>query len=246
MLALICIDDTDILGSRGTGKLAAKLVDEIQKEGWGKCSPITRHQLFVHPDIPYTSHNSAMCFAVEAGDDYLETIIEYCGVFLERQSAKGSDPGLCVAIPDRLIEPGLLLAYGYRAKQAVITKQEAYDLAEKLGVHLTEHGGTGQGVIGALAGVGLRLGGNDGRFKGKYFIGPPGSVARVDEILNKTGVDLVKSTDGSILPFGEKVRLGEKVKSVLHNGKNVLLVMRTESEEGVHWETCPRDFLSRY
>ena len=33
---------------------------------------------------------------------------------------------------------------------------------------LPGYGGTGQGVVGALAGVGLRLYGDDGRFRGWY------------------------------------------------------------------------------
>jgi hypothetical protein len=247
MLTLICIDDTDILGSRGTGALASELIADIQNEEWGKCSPISRHQLFVHPDIPFTSHNSAMCFEADIDEKYLDTIIAYGRDFLVRESADGSDPGFCVAVPDRLVEPGLLLAYGYRCKQAVIPKDEAYALAEQLGIHLSEHGGTGQGVIGALAGVGLRLGGSDGRIRGKYHIAPPGSKVTVAEILDKTGVDLVKSTDGHVLSSGENVRVGEKVKSVLHHAKNVLLVRRMKCDrQESFWETCPRDFLSRY
>ena len=54
--------------------------------------------------------------------------------------------------------------FGYRAKQVVLTKSNAYKLAKKLDIHLSEHGGSGQGVIGALAGVALRLTANDGRF----------------------------------------------------------------------------------
>ena len=45
---------------------------------------------------------------------------------------------------------------------------DAYLLAEQFPeLSLSEHGGTGDGVIGALAGVGLRLSGSDGRIKGK-------------------------------------------------------------------------------
>lgn len=66
MRALICIDDTDNIDiKRGTGQLASLLAEEIEQKGWAKCEAVTRHQLFVHPDVPYTSHNSSMCFAAD-------------------------------------------------------------------------------------------------------------------------------------------------------------------------------------
>ena len=129
MRILICIDDTDNLESRGTGDLAAEIARETVKKGWGKCSYITRHQLLVHPDIPYTSHNSAMCFAAEIEASSLESIIDYAAAFLARESAPGSDPGLCVAAIDRLENPEQLIVFGQKAKQSVVSMAEAYALA---------------------------------------------------------------------------------------------------------------------
>lgn len=58
----LCIDDTDNLNSIGTGTIAEQILKKIIEKGFGPCSLVTRHQLFIHPDIPYTSHNSSMCF----------------------------------------------------------------------------------------------------------------------------------------------------------------------------------------
>ena len=74
-----------------------------------------------------------------------------------RQSAPGSDPGLCVVATTSVSGPKALIGFGQTAKDSVLTKSDAYGLAQRLGIHLSEHGGTGQGVIGALAGAGLRL-----------------------------------------------------------------------------------------
>ena len=62
-----------------------------------------------------------------------------------------------------------LIAFGRRAQNEVVTKQDAVDAAKAFGpdVHLSEHGGTGGGVIGALAGASLRAGKEEGRIKGK-------------------------------------------------------------------------------
>ena len=125
MRILISIDDTDNLESRGTGDLAAEIALALEENAWGESSYITRHQLLVHPDIPYTSHNSAMCFAAEVDESHLERIIDHASAFLARESAAGSDPGLCVAAVDRLATPETLVAFGRKAKQSVITMAEA-------------------------------------------------------------------------------------------------------------------------
>ena len=65
----------------------------------------------------------------------------------------------------------------------------ASELAERNHVHLSEHGGSGQGVVGALAAVGLRLAGQDGRVKGKKTV--QGEVMAVRELLEQTGFDRV-------------------------------------------------------
>jgi len=93
MRILVSIDDTDNLESRGTGEIASLIAEALQQKGWGTASVVTRHQLFVHPDIPYTSHNSAMCFVAEIGEDRLDQVITFAGHFLDTECAEGSDPG---------------------------------------------------------------------------------------------------------------------------------------------------------
>jgi len=151
MQILISIDDTDNLESPGTGYLISRIAADLESNGWGKSSFVTRHQLLVHPDVPYTSHNSAMCFSAEIEENCLKNVIHYASEFLVRESATGSDPGLCVAVIDSLLNPDELISFGRSAKESVLTKESAYERAQQLGLHLSEHGGTGQGVIGALA-----------------------------------------------------------------------------------------------
>ncbi|CFX39782.1 Uncharacterized [Syntrophomonas zehnderi OL-4] len=252
MKILVSIDDTDNIDVKwGTGELASMLAEDIKKRGWGKSEPVTRHQLLVHPDVPYTSHNSSMCFAADIDPARLRQLIEYASYFLEKERAPGSDPGLCVVEIDRLIRPGWLIAFGYSAKQEVLTKDYAYELAEELNIHLSEHGGTGDGIIGALAGAGLRLSGNDGRFRGKLKIKPENEVASVSEILTKSQtsirVDLVKSLEtGHILKKKEMVRLGETVKPVLLGGKSVLLVTPAVVDQEAAWITLSKTQLKEY
>jgi hypothetical protein len=245
---LISIDDTDNLESPGTGHLAANLIELLYKEGLGKGSFITRHQLYVHPDIPYTSHNSAMCFEVETSDSQLERIKTISQDFLIRESAPGSDPGLCIVNMDTLISRETLISYGKMAKNTTLNKKIAYDLANELDIHLSEHGGTGGGVIGALAGTGLRLSGSDGRIKGHFLIGEPEDIISVKDLLKKTGAYTVKTEDGYTLQDDDLVRLGKKVKAVYLDHKAVILVFPVNDVENGSqlWETCSKEQLKKY
>ena len=163
---------------------------------------------------------------------------------MQEESATGSDPGLCVAEIGRFPAPEELIAFGKSAKKVVLEKKNAYDLADHLGVHLSEHGGTGQGVIGALAAVGLRMTGNDGRFKGHFRIDATDGIVTPLEIRKQTHVEVVKTMDGAVLEDHEKIRLGNKVKAVLLNGKSTLLVSAIDGD--IKWETCRKQQLKAY
>ncbi len=249
MRVLVCIDDTDNFDSRGTGELATIISEAVEENGWGKCEPVTRHQLFLHPDIPYTSHNSSMCFPADLDEQFLSTLIDYASNFLATESAEGSDPGLCIACVDQINELELLLTFGQQAKSEVLTKGNAYELAKKLGIHLSEHGGTGQGIIGALAGVGLRLTGNDGRIKGKLKIETVNNQASVRDIIDQTKIDLVRSLNGIVLESDELVNFdNDWVKVVLLDGKLVLPVStgNMETVDGAKWQICTKQQLKDF
>lgn len=241
MNILICIDDTDNIDSIGTGELAQMIARSIEERSWGRSFNITRHQLYVHEDIPYTSHNSSMCFKAEVKENHLPDIIEFASDFLAANCAEGSDPGFCLVNLEVLTEPDRLINFGKRAKETISTKEEAYQVASSLDIHLSEHGGDGQGIIGALAGTGLRLSGNDGRFKGKLRISSENESISVKELCSHENIDEVRSLDGETLRDCEIVLLGEKVKTVLLDNKAVLLVFRSDGMDS--WETCTRQQL---
>ena len=253
----ICIDDTDTIDSRGTGELAEILTKALQDNGWGIPGKVTRHQLFVHPDIPYTSHNSSMCFPLfNVSEQNLEHIIDCSKKFLEQESAAGSDPGVCIAnMSDTNVASNIerLIEFGKLAKKYVLQKGDAYNLAAELEIHLSEHGGTGQGIIGALAGIGLRLSGNDGRFKGKYKLANAGAHYSVADICSETGIQVVQTEDGDCLSPEDKVYIDQPIKTVLLNNKETLLVMaknEDEIDEGFNgksdWIIVPKQQLKKY
>jgi hypothetical protein len=247
MYVLLCIDDTDSMDSRGTGELAEIIANNIKKNGWGICYPVTRHQLLLHEDIPYTSHNSSMCFALETDLKFLQGIINHASEFLKLESEPESDPGLCVVAVDCVKDKDKFLHFGMRAKREVLSKEKAYALAEELGVHLSEHGGTGQGIIGALAGASLRFGGNDGWLKGSLKVEAPDNVIKVSEACMHENIDKVRTLSGEYLDDDEEIELDKLVKPVLIEGKFVLLVEETNEEDAiVRWKVCSKKGLKKY
>lgn len=242
MKTYIAIDDTDSLEIGATGQSANELRKIILDKGWGKTEPVTRHQLLLHPDVPYTSHNSSMCFIADIKPDYLDQFINCAAEFLQSTSAPGSDPGLGVAVEERIKNIDCLTSFGIKAKEIILCKDEAYKTAKHCGVHLSEHGGTGQGIIGALAAIALRMTGNDGRFQGRIQLQEAGASMKVGEILSTTEIEEVQAIDGDILPDDEVLIIGEKIKTVLLDGKRKLLAYR----EGNIWHTCNNKHLNNY
>jgi len=94
------IDDTDHLESRGTGYHVRQLANWLAENRLAAPNGITRHQLLVDPQIPYTSHNSSACLSVET--ENAEDGWEACREYLLRESAIGSDVGLRRAGEDGL------------------------------------------------------------------------------------------------------------------------------------------------
>ena len=152
MRFLVGIDDTDNLESRGTGHRARQLSEALADGGF-EPRGVTRHQLFVDSRIPYTSHNSSACIEVEAHAEDRDRVVALSRAFLLEHSAPGSDAGLCVTAVEAVADG--ITAFGTRAKREVVKVAEASELAASIGAHLEGLTGTGLGVIGALAAVGL-------------------------------------------------------------------------------------------
>ena len=208
----LSIDDTDTLDTVGTGHVLNDFLERLPFQS----SFISRHQLFVHESVPYTSHNSAMCTKLEADISQGE-LVRCAADYLAYRFVPGSDPGLCVASCDELEMPQSLVEWGLRAKTQRLEKEDAYALAQSCHVHLSEHGGTGQGVIGALAAVGLRIFGSDGRVRGRRTVQP--GIMTVGDLLAQTGFDRVARCDGALVPAEELVDVGTgDIKAVLQDG----------------------------
>ncbi len=223
---LIGIDDTDNLESRGTGHRVRQLADWLAENKLAAPLGITRHQLLVDPQIPYTSHNSSACLSLET--DNPAEVWEAAREFLLREAASGSDVGLGLVAWDRVNNP--VISFAHRAKIEVLMMLEAEQTALDNGIQLIGLTGTGGGIIGALSAIGLHREGNDGRFlwlpglrdlKGKY---------QVDEICAQGHVDRVCTLSNSIISPKTVVDVGEWVRPILRDGKATLYIEEQNHE----------------
>lgn len=212
------IDDTDTIESRGTGRLARTIAEEL-----GRKYPIfgvTRHQLFVHPDIPFTSHNSCAVIHVEA------SAVEIADVFLTSKKLmladfiEGSDPGLAIAQSDKVTAAAV--AFGQDAKRMIVTQERALTVAHNSGIQVEGLGGTNGGIIGAIAGIGLASLQNDGRFLLKGKNRELTGIQSVTEVLG-AGIDQIMTLQGVLLTDGKVIIPKNATPSFIH-GKAVLFV----------------------
>jgi len=226
------LDDTDVIGSPGTGRLARELADELSRAGivlYG----VTRHQLLVDPRVPFTSHNSSACLHIVAPeplgpDGIWETAVRY----VKAKAAHGADPAICLIGPCESPIMETLEKFGQRAQDKVLTPDAARQLAEQTGIRLATLDGRDHGLIGALAAAGLGAGGSDGRFIELGRIRTIGDTATVAAIL-ECGVDAVQDTTGTPLPPTETVNTECWLRPDLVDHKAILIV---ERKNGYPWE----------
>ncbi len=248
MKLLVSIDDTDNSESPGSGQLMEQMVRKLCEEGLVReYSPISRHQLFLHEQIPYTSHNSGMCCTIAVEDGNREKVSGRLQTFLEAESASGSDPGLCIVENTHRLQAAPLIAYGLRAKREILTKDAAYSLARELGVHLSEHGGSGDGVIGALAAIGLKLQGYDGRCRGWKSAGVKGTVLSAADLCDAISVPHLVDESGKRISTSAMIFLAEeKLKTVLSDHEEVLPVKPLHNGAAAQWTTLTKQEVKRF
>ena len=234
---LIGIDDTDNLESRGTGHRARQMADLLAQKALVQPLGITRHQLLVSPEIPYTSHNSSACLHVDASPEKETEIWQACCEFLLAESAPGSDAGLCLAKWDSI--PAQVCDFGLRAKQIVLTQAEAAKIAADQGLRLQGLTGTHGGIIGSLAGVGLHRAGNDGRFLWLPGMREISGRLMVAEICTRGSMAAVCTLSGVNLTSETLVDVGEWVRPILRGGQPILFV----EEQNNEWHILSKEHI---
>ena len=197
---------------------------------------MTRHQLLVHPGIPFTSHNSAACIALESREEPT-AVFDVCKMLLKTLAIPGSDPGLCVAGPSRISQE--IVAFGRRAQNLVIGVKQAHGVVVNEGLLAEALGQSGHGIIGAIAAVGLRASGNDGRFIELEGIREVLGLLSARDIKEKTDVTSVTGPDLVEVAGECIVDTQGWLRPRLIDHKAVLVVERHPKLSG-HWISIDR------
>lgn len=238
MKIFVGIDDTDVLGAEiGTGKLVRMYEKKLPPEArlWG----VLRHQLLLDDRIPYTSHNSPACAVVEVQDvAIVPLLIELAAQHIAELASPGSDPGLCVAREDDRLSG--VIEFGLACTHSICTQEEAKKVTAEAGIHLSGHGGTNDGIIGATAAVGLSAYGWSGRFLEFGALRKLPDPIRVDQLLANGILPVVLDRDATVIPPDASIATNGWVSPRLWAGRAVLTV---KFEEG-RWISVgkePRD-----
>lgn len=230
---VVGIDDTDMPGIGGTGRLARTVVAEVEALGIGRSRGVTRHQFFEGPGVPKTARNSSAAIAfddVTSSTDLFEIV---CGI-VARDSIDGSDPGVALGCGPASVD---LVGFARRAQTGLVAQSEARRLGGTHATGLVGLGGSEDGVIGALGGMALRIEGDDGRYVDLPGIRDVAGIVTVADLLHATGItDVVDHTDGESLQPTSRLDLGDWVRPRLMGGRPVL-VARRDREGWVNADT---------
>jgi tRNA(Ile2) C34 agmatinyltransferase TiaS len=230
----IGIDDTDIIGTPGTNQLARAILKRLGDAA--RDSIICRHQLFFDPRVPYTSHNGSASIQLPHSDAAdTQELTDIIREVIRGWFVAGSDPGLCIAAS----ASKEMRAFGLRCKSEVVTQDEARAIAARAACHLEGLGGTEQGVIGALAAVGLISSGEDGRvvqlhawpYPDEEFSG----ARQIDEIYARGINEIRQLKSGEPVAKGA-VDIGKHLRPNWRGGRIVLYVdPSADSQTGAPW-----------
>ncbi len=222
-MLFIGLDDTDTLESRGTGHLARMIATALAADY--PVLGVTRHQLLVDSRVPCTKNNSCAAIGLDVdGDLDPATLMNRVRALMLADFQPGSDPGLCVA---REV-PAAITEFGRRTQRQLVEQHEARELAAAHGLLLEGLGGDEDGIIGALAAVGLAACGDDGRY---VQVGRARELSGLQPVsaLLEAGVVAVQTTDGQ--PVTEGLVLTERLRPARRSGRPIAVVQWT----GEHW-----------
>ncbi|MEW5960395.1 MAG: ABC transporter substrate-binding protein, partial [Chloroflexota bacterium] len=213
----IGLDDTDNPNSRGTGHLARHVATVLAADY--PVLGVTRHQLLTDPRVPCTKHNSSLAITLDVADGIDPAmLLERVRALMLADYQPGSDPGLCIASN----VPATITEFGRQSQRQLVTQAEARALAAAHNILLVGLGGTEDGVIGALAAVGLAAGGEDGRY---VQVGRCRELSGLQpvSVLLAAGIAAVQTIDGQPVNGSNLVQT-DKLRPARRGGRPVAVV----------------------
>lgn len=233
MRFLIGIDDTDNPQTGGTGGLAYDLGRLLEERTGARLLEVTHHQLWLTPLIPHTGRNTCACLVLD-GELRQQRVLELeSRSFLHHYCASGANAGLAIADLARVNLS--VMDWGSQAKRQALTRNAALELARQGEVSAAGLTGDGSGVIGALAAVGLRAAGNDGRFLWLPGLCELSGILTLTQLLDRCSFGRVETLRGKTPKFDDRIDLGKWVRPLVRSGRSVLLVEESPNLKKSEW-----------
>ncbi len=117
----------------------------------------------MHPKIKYSTYNFGAVIHLDCNDEkFVDDILLTIKRIMENEFNMESNTDLAVAHENQI--SSAIINYGQDAKKSILTPKRAVDLAINSNIKLEGFGKTKNGVIGAIASIGLAATKNDGKF----------------------------------------------------------------------------------
>lgn len=237
MYFLLGIDDTDSPNpgeaSQNTAKLALTLGQKLESLALARLLNISCHQLFQHPSIQYTNSNITCCLLLDSDSQKLREIDLTTRLTLRTESTANANPGYALA-PWNQFDPEVV-AWGKTAKTASLERMDAITLARRSGIGIAGIAGSGAGVIGALAAVGLRYDGNDGYIAWMPGLDKLSGIHTQIEINQYIHLESIENEHHKRPALDDRIQFTDNAKPVLKNGRIVLQVSAAKRGAEFEW-----------
>ena len=224
-MIFVGLDDTDTLDDPGTNQLARHLVRTLSPQFDGEL--ILRHQLLQDPRVPCTKKNGCASIRFRAQSHAsVDDLIDQVGRLMLDWCPTGSDPGLCVTevVSEEVIR------WGRRCQSELVSQGEARQLAEDSNIYLEGLGGSRDGIIGALAAIGLMATADDGRVihlgSSEEDLFEITGVHPVELVYSRGVAQIVCPDSGEVVRSGT-IDVGKRLRPNYRSGKVVLFAAPT-------------------
>lgn len=242
MFFLLGIDDTDsqtngdsTSASQDTAALALKLGQKLESLNLARLINISCHQLFQHPSIAHTKNNIACCLLLDCDAQKVREIDMTTRLTLRGESSAKANPGYALGAWNQF-DPEII-AWGKTAKSAKLERMDAIALARRSGIAIAGITGSGTGVIGALAAVGLRYDGNDGTIQWMPGLDKLNGVFTQFEINQFIHIESIESPLHKHPALDDRILFSSEVKPILKNGRIVVEVTPSKRGEAFEWQS---------
>jgi hypothetical protein len=232
---LLGIDDSDTTTSSDTPELAQMLGFQLETRSLARLVNISCHQLYQHPSTLCTTHNIACCLLIDTETEKIREIDLFCRQFLLRESAPKSNPGYALAAWSQF-DPEIV-NWGKRAKLNLLNRMDAITLSRSCKISMAGISGSGAGVIGALAAIGLRYEGNDGWISWMQGITSVHGIYTQMQLSQFIHFDLIESDLQKHPALDDRIQISEPLRPYLKDGKTVLPITAAKRGSEFEWQT---------